>query len=54
MPLPDLLRSLIESGYTGFCEVELRGEEIEDHDYWHLLEDSRRVVEEYLGASIGH
>ena len=53
VPIHELLLALIENGYAGCCEVELMGEEIEEHDYWHLLEDSRRVLEDYVGASIG-
>ncbi len=53
IPLPEILRCLHEHGYAGSYELELIGQEMEDHSYWDVLDDSRRAVDDFLGASIG-
>lgn len=41
IPLRDILRELFGHGYTGFCEVELLGEEIESAGYHAILANAR-------------
>jgi sugar phosphate isomerase/epimerase len=45
IPLPEIVASLVKSGYEGFFEVELMGEEIEAADYNDLLAQSRAVFD---------
>lgn len=44
IPLDRIVHSLAESGYQGFFEIELMGQEIETADYQELLRTSRRVA----------
>jgi sugar phosphate isomerase/epimerase len=41
IPLRDILRDLFGHGYTGYCEVELLGEEIESAGYHAILANAR-------------
>ena len=41
VPLEPILRTLRQTGYDGYYELELMGEEIESSDYVELLEHSR-------------
>lgn len=52
IPVQEIVTMLQDCGYEGAYELELMGQEIEDHDYWELLSDSQRVVEEFQGAGI--
>ncbi len=45
IPLAEIVAALQESGYDGFYDVELMGEEIEAVDYRDLLEHSRLAFE---------
>lgn len=44
LPLRELLRCLIDSGYAGFYEIELVGQEFEGRDYWDVLLESKQAV----------
>lgn len=50
IPLKQLVAALESSGYTGFYDVELMGEEIESADYRDLLEHSRHAFEQIAGG----
>jgi sugar phosphate isomerase/epimerase len=45
IPLRDLMRAFQQSGYRGFFEVELMGEEIEAADYRDLLRQTRATFD---------
>ena len=44
--LRDILRDLFGHGYTGYCEVELLGEEIESAGYHAILANARDWFDE--------
>jgi sugar phosphate isomerase/epimerase len=46
IPLKEIVSALLRSGYDGFFEVELMGEEIEAADYNDLLAQSQKVFQE--------
>jgi len=48
VPLRDLVQALESSGYEGFYEVELMGEEIEATDYQELVCRSRETFDEWM------
>ncbi|MEM7316148.1 MAG: TIM barrel protein, partial [Planctomycetota bacterium] len=48
LPLQEILTTLDQVGYGGFCEIELLGEEIEDVDYVELLRDSIAAVQQIV------
>jgi len=48
VPLQDIIRKLIDAGYTGFFDVELIGEELESCDYGELLNNSKQVASQML------
>lgn len=50
LPLRQIVAAVVESGYDGFFEVELLGEEIETEDYHALLEHAKKAYSELLGA----
>ena len=49
IPLPELIDSLRASGYDGFLEVELLGEEFESMDYQDVLRASQRYFDTLCG-----
>lgn len=51
IPLSRLVSSLEATGYRGFYELELMGEEIETADYADVLERSKRVYSEIVSAA---
>jgi len=46
VPLREIIQTLTETGYDGYFDVELMGEEIEASNYHELLVSSRRKFEE--------
>jgi sugar phosphate isomerase/epimerase len=50
IPLSDIVSRLVRSGYRGFWEIELLGEDVESSDYCELLAESHRVALQYFGA----
>lgn len=50
-PLADIVRTLLQSGYDGFFDVELMGLAIEAIDYQRLLEGSRRAFERLVASA---
>lgn len=50
VPLKDFCAALSASGYGGFYDVELIGEEIEPLDYGELLSGSKQAFQELVGA----
>jgi sugar phosphate isomerase/epimerase len=50
LPLRQIVSTLLDSGYDGFFEIELMGEEIEARDYHELLAQSRSTYHDLLGA----
>jgi sugar phosphate isomerase/epimerase len=46
VPLREIIKTLKETGYDGYFDVELMGEEIEASNYHELLVSSRRTFEE--------
>ena len=48
LPLADVVRTLEESGYQGFYDIELIGEEIERSDYQQLVAQSKQAFEKLL------
>jgi len=53
VPLPEVICSLMEAGYTGDFDVELVGQDIEPSDYETLLSTSRHVFDELLSPILG-
>jgi sugar phosphate isomerase/epimerase len=49
IPLREIVEALKASGYDGYYDVELLGEEIETLEYGELLEHARGAFEELLG-----
>jgi sugar phosphate isomerase/epimerase len=47
LPLAQLVASLKRAGYSGYCDVELMGEEIETCDYRELLRHSKATFENW-------
>lgn len=43
LPLPAILKALQAAGYTGYCDVELMGEEIEAGNYADILRQSMQA-----------
>ena len=52
LPLDEMLATLLESGYAGPFDVRLMGPEIEAHDNWELLEQSRCAFAELIQSSL--
>jgi sugar phosphate isomerase/epimerase len=50
IPLQEIVTALYQSGYDGFFEVELMGEEIEAADYNDLLAQSRQAFDTLTGG----
>ena len=48
LPLAEIIARLTNSGYDGYFDVELVGEEIEAADYEQLLRDSRATCEQLI------
>jgi hypothetical protein len=44
------VQRVIASGYDGFFEVELMGEDVEAADYHDVLDRSMRTFHEWVGA----
>ncbi|MBM3998257.1 MAG: sugar phosphate isomerase/epimerase [Planctomycetes bacterium] len=51
LDLRALVRSFLDNGYSGFFDVELMGEEIEESDYGDLLAHSVKAVEGWLNGA---
>jgi sugar phosphate isomerase/epimerase len=52
LPLRDIVSTLAASGYEGWYEVELMGEEIEAADYQEILARSRRSFSDWMPTSV--
>jgi sugar phosphate isomerase/epimerase len=50
LPLGEVVRTLEQSGYRGFYDIELMGEEIERADYQQLVAQSKQAFERLLVA----
>ena len=50
VPLKEIIESLTRSGYDGYYDVELVGEEIEISDYQDLLEQSKSAFARLVGC----
>jgi sugar phosphate isomerase/epimerase len=50
IPLKEIIAALAGSGYDGFYDVKLLGEEIETLDYWHLLEHAKQAYQELING----
>ncbi len=46
VPLREMIHALENAGYTGFYDLELIGQDVENCDYVELLDHSRRVFEQ--------
>lgn len=51
IPLREIVRSLIASGYDGFFEVELQGEDIEAVDYRDVICQSRAAFDDWMRST---
>jgi sugar phosphate isomerase/epimerase len=51
LPLKEIVTILTDSGYRGFFDVELMGEEIEGFSYAELLAHSKEALDQIAGAS---
>ena len=51
LPLDRVVSTLVDSGYNGFFDIELMGEDIESADYHSLLAHSRQTFDELLGSA---
>ena len=51
IPLKEIIAGLTEAGYSGFFDVELMGEDVENLDYAELIEHSKRAFAELLQPS---
>lgn len=51
LPLGEIVTTLQNAGYAGAFDVKLMGPEIEECDYWTLLEHSQSAFAELAGAS---
>jgi sugar phosphate isomerase/epimerase len=45
LPLAHIITTLQEAGYTGAFDVKLMGPEMDQRDYWTLLEQSQLAFE---------
>ena len=52
LPLKEIVSVLESSGYTGFYDIELMGEEIECSDYHELLKHSQKAFGELVAAPV--
>jgi sugar phosphate isomerase/epimerase len=50
VPLPEIIAALRESGFDGYYDVELLGEEIETSDYRSLLEHAKTFFAQLVGG----
>lgn len=50
LPLRQIVSTLTDSGYDGYFDIELMGEEIEDCDYHELLAQSKAAYLDLVGA----
>jgi sugar phosphate isomerase/epimerase len=48
LPLREIVRALATSGYDGYYEIELLGEDVERVDYHELIDHSQRVCRGWL------
>jgi sugar phosphate isomerase/epimerase len=53
IPLREIVDALKSTGYDGYYDVELLGEEIETFDYQSLLEHAKKAFEELHAQDIG-
>jgi sugar phosphate isomerase/epimerase len=44
VPIPEIIQTIERYGYEGYYEVELLGEDVEEYDYEHLLDSSRKLL----------
>jgi sugar phosphate isomerase/epimerase len=44
VPIAPIIQTIENSGYQGYYEVELLGEDVEEYDYDHLLESSHQTL----------
>jgi sugar phosphate isomerase/epimerase len=51
IPLSEIVAAFEKSGYRGYYDVELMGEEIEAADYRELLEHSRQAFQRVIGCA---
>ena len=52
LPLREMVATLLEAGYAGPFDVRLMGPEIEAHDNWELLDQSRDAFAQLLNSSL--
>jgi len=52
LPLRDIVAALAESGYDGYYEVELLGEDVETEQYEALLEHAKSAYSQLLGQAV--
>jgi sugar phosphate isomerase/epimerase len=52
VPLDAILAALTSSGYDGYCDVKLMGEEIEAADYVDLLHHSKHAFERLCESAL--
>ena len=53
LPLREIVRQLAASGYDGYYEIELLGEDVERADYHDLIAHSQRICRTWLSQSAG-
>jgi sugar phosphate isomerase/epimerase len=44
VPIAEIVQTIERYGYEGYYEVELLGEDVEEYDYEHLLDSSRKLL----------
>jgi tRNA A37 methylthiotransferase MiaB len=44
VPIAPIIQTIESSGYQGYYEVELIGEDVEEYDYDELLESSHQAL----------
>jgi sugar phosphate isomerase/epimerase len=54
LPLSKIVATLVNAGYAGIFDVKLMGPEIEESDYWTLLEQSQLAFASLAGAAATH
>ena len=49
IPLAQIVETLTQSGYTGYFEAKLLGEDVESFDYQQLITHSKSAFESWAG-----
>lgn len=50
IPISEIVAALIDGGFDGFCDVKLRGEDVEIYDYKQILERSRAALSQLISV----